>query len=271
MNKQNTRLFLQEEGATWLYPSQHVVVPQEELGVYYEGTTKLYEIGDVAYTQRGKFRYSLSSGICRAGRGCKFMNVIGTVGIDYSAVVAAQQVGDKTITMTSVVGQAANSLKGGTITINYLPPDSDDAYLQDRTVVGNTACAAGGTTVITLDYALTKALTTASYAFVMPNPYSDIAYDGGSGNSVAGIPATYISATGHYFWLQTKGRIWVAPQGTVGKTAYAREVVWRHDGSIDIHDVASATAKYNQHAGFIIDNNASANGATEIFFDCDID
>ncbi|MBE3088314.1 MAG: hypothetical protein IMZ61_13885 [Planctomycetes bacterium] len=271
MNLQNTRLMMQREGSELLYPSRHVVVPNEELGVYYLGTTKLYEIGDLAYTQRGKYRYSYSSGICRAGMGNKFMNVIGTVGIDYSAVVQAQEIGDKTITMTSTVAQAADSLKGGTITINYLPPDSNNAYLQDRTVVGNAACAAGGTCVIALDYPLTVALTTASYAFVMPNPYSNIAYDTGSGNSVAGIPATYVSAAGYYFWLQTKGRIWIAPQGTVGATAYAREVVWRHDGSIDIHDVASATAKYNQHAGFILDNNASANGATEIFFDCDID
>jgi len=282
MNLQNSRNWLQAEGAALLYPSQHIVIPNEAQGPYYASADKRYEIGDVCYTSRGKFRYFYATGECRTGFLAAFMNVIGTVGIDWSALVQAQQAGDKTVTMTSPVAQTNNSMLGGSIVINAVPPDAGNQYVQQRTVVANTPCIAGGTTVLTLDYGLERAVTTASYAFVMPNPYSSLKTIGPStalpNVSFAGVPAVPITGAGYYSWLLTRGRCWITDEhASLGATDYMRQLVADEVGALAPH-ITTTTGSYTaskliseQHVGFIIDNNTSHNGMTEVFINCDID
>ena len=124
---------------------------------------------------------------------------------------------------------------------------------------------------MTLDYGLDRPLTTASYAFVMPNPYSNVSYFAGVGVSFAGLPAIYISGAGYYSWIQSRGRCWISDIGSsLGKTNYGRELVFGANGGVGLH-LATGNNVPEQHAGFILDNNQSNNGMTEIFIDCDID
>lgn len=270
MNKINTRNLIAEEGLGLIYPAQNVVVPAEPLGVYHIGTPLLYPIGSTAFTRRGRFRYGLSTGECRAGRGVSFGNAIPATGIDYSALVQAQAVGDTSVIMTSPIGQVKNSLVGGTIILsNQVDPTPADGKIQQRCITANTYCGAGGTCTITLDYGLDRAVTTATFAFCMPNPWTNLLFETSGKMSKAGVPAVYVSGAGYHFWTQTEGRLWIAMQGNVGKVHHARQVVFRYDGSLDYHQNpapsgGTTTVHFQQHAGFIIDNNVLANGATEI-------
>jgi hypothetical protein len=66
-----------------------------------------------------------------------------------------------------------------------------------------------------------------------------------------------------YHWEQTAGQISVSRAGSeVGLTQYHRDVVFKQDGNI-IHRTAGAGDLY-QRAGYIMDNNGDANGATVI-------
>jgi len=82
--------------------------------------------------------------------------------------------------------------------------------------------------------------------------------------SHAGVPAAYVDAASKFFWVQTWGPVWIAMQGTTGKTIYGREVVFRHDGTLDLHDDDDTHAKYAQHAGYILDTTRTGVGATFI-------
>jgi len=248
-----------------------------ELSQYYAGTTQYHAFGRRLITNDGKvFRHSLSSGLCYTGRGNVFSRAIddatGAGGIDYAVLAADAPAGSNFVKMTNTGSSAIakNALAGGQILMK--PTETyTDAHLMMRTVIANSAAAAtSGVCTIHLDAPTETALTTSHYAFVMPSPYSDVSYDASSvGKSFAGLAATYISATGYYFWVQTWGACWVANQNAVGRTSLYRSVYWREDGSLDIHS-SIGTNVTDQRAGIILDNNDSANGSTVIRLEMDI-
>ena len=242
--------------------------------LYTKSTTKdpVYNIGDrVALPDGRVFRYCKSGGACYPGQGNVFYNAIPATGIDYSVLPAAAALGARSIQMTNqgTVAQTLDGLKGGEIILKPAS-GSTNGELQMRGIIGNTAGGVSDVITIYLDAPLTEALTTASYAFCMPSPYSDIRQSGGDSGEVtfAGVAAVEVTASGYYFWLQTKGLCWLAPQSGVGATAYYRTAYWRHDGSVDIF-TNIGTYVTDQIAGVIIDNNSAANGATLISLQCD--
>ena len=229
-----------------------------------------YNIGDRVVTPDGRvFRYCYSGGACWTGRGAAFYNAIPATGIDYAANIAsAAAIGDTEVEVTngSTVVQTEDGLRGGWILFKTAS-GSDDSALQQRYIVGNDAMGLAATGTIYLDAPLTGALTTSSYSFCMPCPYNNIINAQTIGNSagaysIAGLPATYVSGSGYYFWLQTWGLCWIAPQSDLGAADNKRQMVFRWDGSVGPHDDSDSHEEYQQHAGFVVDNNLAANGAT---------
>jgi len=59
-------------------------------------------------------------------------------------------------------------------------------------------------------------------------------------------------------WIQTWGPCWISPQAAVSVGNTNRQVVFRHDGSLDEHDYSDAYTTKAQHAGFVLANAAGA-------------
>jgi hypothetical protein len=234
-----------------------------------------FNVGDKVRTPDGRtFRYAKSGAACWTGRGNVFYNAIPATGIDYSLLYSAAAVGATSVQMTNqgTVAQTEDGLRGGFILLKPVT-GSTDQVLQMRGIIGNTAGGISDVITIYLDAPVSAALTTASYAFCMPSPWSDIRYleNATAYNcSHAGVAAVNVTAASMYFWIQTWGLCWIAPQPECGATDYGREVVFRYDGSIQLRDYSSAQGgAYGQVAGFIVDNNTAANGATIIFLQID--
>jgi hypothetical protein len=233
-----------------------------------------WNVGDLGITPDGrKFRYCLSTGQCDTFIANIFVNAIGTgagdTGIDWSALAATQVVGDLSVTMTlpSTRDIAKDALRGGLISLNIGSGTNNDT-MQMRLITGNTAGVASGTCIIYLDSPLVTALASGTaYGYCMPSPYS--AVQGAQLGlvpgkvSMVGYAAAPVSTTGLYHWEQTAGQISVSRAGSeVGLTQYHRDVYFKQDGNI-IHRTAGAGDLY-QRAGYIMDNNGDANGATVI-------
>ena len=199
------------------------------------------------------------------------MNAIPATGIDYSLLAESAALGATQVVMTNqgTVAQTEDGLRGGLIVLKPAT-GSTNGEVQMRGIIGNTAGGVSDEITIYLDAGLTEALTTASYAFCMPNPYNNIALSSTDYTSVAGLAAVEVAAADVYFWLQTWGLCWVAPQGECGQTAFGRGLVFRHDGTIQHVDYSSAIGgAYGQNAGFIVDNNWLNNGSTLIMLQID--
>ena len=209
--------------------------------------------------------YSKSSGECWTGRGAKFMLDM-TEGIDFTSLGATSEVGDEQVTFAAATHPAyeENDLAGGLLLISDQDSgETQDKMVQHRIITGNDASIQDAACTVYFKGGLTREVTVATKAFCMPNPYSSIAYNATSGwPSVAGIPASYVSGSGKYFWLFKRCKVWLAPQDAVGKTEHAREIVFKEDGSLAIHDPTSALVKYQQHAGYILDVSGPGVGAT---------
>jgi hypothetical protein len=230
-----------------------------------------FNVGDKVRTPDGRtFRYAKSGAACWTGRGNQFYNAIPATGIDYSLLYAAAAIGATSIQMTNqgTVAQTLDGLRGGLIILKPVT-GSTDQVLQMRGIIGNTAGGVSDVITIYLDAPLTAALTTASYAFCMPSPWSDIRYGALTYASFAGVAAVNVTAASMYFWIQTWGLCWIAPQAECGTTVYERDVVFRYDGCIQHRGTAGIDGLSGQHAGFIVDNNAAANGSTIIFLQID--
>lgn len=234
-----------------------------------------FNIGDRVVLPDGRvFRYSKSGAICQAGRGNIIHNQIGVVGVDYAILPVGAVVGARQVTLTALVAQTADCLRGGIIALKQTNA-ADDATLQWRGITGNTAVTAAqialgsphDRVIVYLDAPVSIVLTTLSYAFCMPSPYSDIRYTDNESLSdscsMGGMAATYVDAADKYFWLQTWGLCVFNHQGECGTTAHGRGLVWRYDGSVQHCDPASAIGgEFQQLAGFIMDNTGGDTGAT---------
>jgi hypothetical protein len=126
-------------------------------------------------------------------------------------------------------------------------------------ILGNTASDGSNNVTVYLDMSLPYALTTSDTFELMLNPWSDLRQTNFGGRaSFAGMPVVTV-ASGSYFWVQTYGPVWCAPQSGVGASAYVRSVYFRHDGSLDIR-ANIGTYVTDQLAGFVIEYDASAQG-----------
>jgi hypothetical protein len=244
------------------------------LGIYTTETTQRFIYGTRYITYDGAvYKYSKSSGACYTGELNKFQHAIDSVGIDYVVLPNTSAIGATEIVMTAALAQAKDTLAGGWIEFKTANTDAagNETGMQRR-IIGNTACGAGATTVVTLNGPLTAALTAATgYAFCMPNPYSSVAYDTAATNSACGLAATYIAATGYNHWEQTWGLAFCTDvAATLGKTDNQRQLVLAQNGGVSPHAYATASVTAQQHIGFIVDDNATANGMSMIMLQIDI-
>jgi len=247
-----------------------VVMPQTVPSwdfIYEKSTVKSekYNVGDRVVMPDGRvFRYCKSVGACYTGQLNKFQSVFSTTsGIDYSALAEGAAIGAKSILMTNqgVIAQTEDCMRGGWIEIKTANTDAagNQSGMQ-RMIIGNTADASvamTGEVRIYLDAPLDQAVTTSSYAFSIGNPWNAVSADIEPTNSCCGVAAVYVSASGYYHWEQTWGLCFVTDtNATLGKVDEERQLIANRQGSVAPHDAACT----EQHVGFIVNDNASADG-----------
>lgn len=217
-----------------------------------------WEVGDRVVLPDGReFHYAKSSGECASGQAAEFV----ATGVQaYAVAYLAAAVGDTEVTITGGTHDAIakDALRGGYFV-------SWPAALKDqfRGIIGNDASAENGNIKIYLDGPLTVALVAGTTGCeIYENPYASLRTGSSSDLAKAGVPAVYVSAADTYFWVQTKGMSWIAPQSDVA----GRQVgaYYRHDGSLQGTDTALAVTvpanNSSQYAGHRVIGSASGNG-----------
>ena len=229
--------------------------------IYQTSTAKdnLYNIGDTVELADGrKFTYAKSSAACISGQGCEF-TYTGYVAITTFTVSAA--VGALSISVPAATHAAltADELRNGYVVIY----NGTDNNVQFRGIVGNDASILNVAFTLYLDASLTTAITTSSKIEVFQNPYAALRTGTSQILAKAGVPAVAVSATSMYFWVQTGGFTWVAPQALVGANG-GMGCFWRHDGSIESATTAlgitAGTYDTSQYAGHCVTGTAAGNG-----------
>jgi hypothetical protein len=156
-------------------------------------------IGALRITADGrKFRYAKAGGTAMSA---------GSLGMAPAAVAAHQNlsatpaaIGDRVLSLT--VGAAAvaeNAYEDG-----YLQVAEAAGKGRQCRILSNTACAAGGTVVLTLAEPLRTALTTTSKVSLVPSPWGGVAASATEENLPVGVAPCDVPA-GHYFFAQTGG------------------------------------------------------------------
>lgn len=216
----------------------------------------IWNLGDRAVLPDGReFRYAKSAAAITTNLGCVFTAAGYTA---YTAAAVAAAIGAREITVPAATHAALteDALTGG-----YVVLGSGGSTVQVRGILGNDAALENAAFKIQLDAPLTVAVVAASTGVeTFQNPWAAIGQGTNVASPKAGVAATGVSGSGKYFWVQTKGWTFVAPQaGVTGKQV---SVCWRHDGSLDtldngIEDDANVTA---QIAGFRVEGTADGNG-----------
>lgn len=217
-------------------------------------TEQKHEIGMRYRMDDRVFHYAKAGATLNCDLGCSPYN---QQIIAYTTIAEDAIIGDTKIVIDVKItdGNAGNgevakdALFGGYIVI--FPHDQNAI---SRRIIGNTATTGAGEMTIELDAGIPVALSANNdNAECMASPYADVRTDGSTKKSVIGIPMVAATAD-KYLWLQTWGPCWVAPQGAVSTGENDRQVVFRHDGSLDQHDSTDDAVKFGQHAGFVLCN-----------------
>jgi hypothetical protein len=229
--------------------------------LYRTSTSKdpLYNVGDtVRLADRREFTYAKSAAACISGQGCEF-TYTGYVAITTFTTAAA--VGALSITVPAATHAAltADELRNGYVVIY----DGTGNDIQFRGIVGNDASILNVAFTLYLDASLTEAVTTSSKIEVFQNPYMALQTGTSTILAKAGIPAVKVSAANTYFWVQTGGFCWAAPQSGVGARG-GMGCFWKHDGSLESANTAlavtTATNDTSQYAGHCVTGTAAGNG-----------
>lgn len=220
-----------------------------------------YNVGDRIVRPNGsEYVYSKSAGVLYAAHGCAFTY---TGLVSYTAFATNHAVGVNEITVPAATHAALtkDELRGGYVIIF---DGASDYATCTRQIIGNDASAENVAFNIRLDASLTNAIVSGTEAIeVYRNPFMALGVAADAAMPKAGVPTTYVSASSKYFWCQTKGICWVAPQSTVNNNEGVG-VMWRHDGSLEA--VATAIggivpdADGTQYAGHLIAGSQSGNG-----------
>lgn len=229
-------------------------------------TTKAdeWDIGDKVVLPDGReFRYakSLGNSALFAAHGCVFTYTGYTA---YTSFAVAASQGDTEITIPAATHAAltVDELRGGYVIIFDGATDLDTCT---RGIVGNAAADANALFKVQLDGQIHNPIVAGTEAVeVYQNHWAGMDVASSNESPKAGVPTTTVSAAANYFWVQTKGICWVAPQSGVGGTEGQIGVYWRHDGSLDKADTALATTvpstSSSQYAGYTIQGSQSGNG-----------
>jgi len=226
-------------------------------------TTAINEIGTRYRMDDRVFHYAKAGGTLNCDLGCAPYNTqcVAYATIADDAVIGATKIVIDVAGSDGAAGDgviAKDELFGGYIVIF---PHSENSI--NRRIIGNTAVDTDEMTV-ELDAGIPVALDTDNdHAECIASPYSDVRTDGTITKSVVGVPVV-AATSGKYLWIQTWGPIWIAPQTDVSTGNNDRQVVFRHDGSLDEHDYSDAAITKAQHAGFVL-ANASGGGQGAAF------
>lgn len=221
-----------------------------------------WNLGDRVVLPDGReYRYGKSASAVITSEACYFTDVGYTA---YTAMAVAAAVGDKVITIPAATHAVLtkDELRGGYVRIVGTVTDNGDG--QFRGIIGNDAAVADAAFKVYLDGPLTQAITT-NACEVFQNPYGNLTHSTGAPMfAKAGVPATYCSASGYYFWVQVKGPVFVTPQDGVVGNNESKGAFWRDDGSIDSFNTAigitDGAYDSTQYAGYCIMGSASGNG-----------
>ncbi len=240
------------------------IVGYETAGQYdflYRTSTSIdpaFDIGDSAELADGRvFRYARALTECHSAHGCEFTYTGLT---SYTAFGVAYAVGAREIISPAATHDALvrDELKGGYIIIFDGVDDSDTTV---RGIIGNDASAENAAITLQLDAAIHTAITAGTNASeVYRNPFAALKDGASASKPKAGIPAANATAL-QFFWVQTTGISWAAPQGTVINNNTG--VYWRHDGSVEAEIATgskSAGVNSTQYAGFLVAGNYAGNG-----------
>lgn len=217
-----------------------------------------YNIGDRVVLPDGReFRYAKSSGECASGQSVDFDQ---TGAIPYVAPAEGAAVGDLVIKLAAVTHDAiaVDELRGG-----YIVVWTGAKHDQFRGVIGNDASAENAAITIYIDGPVSTAITVSHAAEVYENPYASVKTASNVALGKGGVPAIYIAAANTFFWVQTLGPRFVAPQDNMNDNGGVG-AMFRHDGSLESVEIAIAstiaTDDTSQYAGFRIIGSQGGNG-----------
>ena len=173
------------------------------------------------------------------------------------AVPTTSAIGTKVVyaTVTITDGVAGD----GVIAADYLADGYAIVWHADLTImrlriISNTAVAAGGGTIaFTVEDPINAAITVATETIeLFASPFVDVRTGNGGGNHafIAQPMAPFVSAA-PYGWGLVRGVTFIDPQPAVG-TSLNQQLVFRHDGSVDVQDDSDAYAQHMQHAGHVL-------------------
>jgi len=229
--------------------------------------TQLYPIGTKLIDSDRVFYYAKASavGVTNADLGVKngYRQPVA-----YATVAAAAAKGATSLVIdvaaTDGVAEdgviAEDELAGGYVVIFGHDSDAHTCRIRANTAVA----ASGGEMTLTLQDEINATLVADSDHAECMHHWAYGCETNTSGlEPVVGVSHVVVTAS-YYFWLQTWGPCWLAPQGEVGDAAHDHQVVFRHDGSIDEHDYSDANVTKQQHAGFCL-SHARAGGQAAAF------
>lgn len=232
-----------------------LVTPQE---IYTASATQYHRLGTRLVRGERIFKYA-KAGATLATQVLAWYNDYGVSGW---AVVPTASVADAhTVYATigaseGVAGDgavAAHELEGGWVTIFRLNAGTSNTDFTFQILDNTVVAAGGGTTTLTIDSELPYACSTSAYTEITGNIYSDVRTGNMSGRrGCVGVAMSAATTSLPYFWLQTWGPCWVAPQAAVGNTDNNNALVVRHDGSLDEIDVSDPYVDMAQRVGFVI-------------------
>lgn len=220
-----------------------------------------WNIGDHVKLPDGReYVLAKSSAACYSAQAVE-TTAIGVVGTQLSVAAA---IGDKSVTVAAATHDALakDALRGGYLIVHYIAGINFDE--QVRGIIGNDVSAANAAIKVYLDGPLTTAVTTSgTLVEVFQNPFAAVRKSSLITLAKLGVPAVYVSAANMYFWVQTQGPTFVAPQSGVVNGQLG--AFWRNDGSLQDANTALtctvlATYGTSQYAGYTLEGNYSGNG-----------
>lgn len=221
-------------------------------------------VGDSCTLPDGReYRYGKSGSALSTVEACHF-NGVGT--IPWVSATVTVPVGATSLVIPAATHAAAiavDELRGGYVHINGSVTDAADSMF--RGIVGNDYSAIGAAITIYLDGATDVEIDTSSAYEVFENPYADLRWGLGAPLlTKAGVPASYVSATATYFWVQVRGPRWCNTQTGVHSNT-GSGCMWRGDGSLEDVETALGISTVpdvdtTQYAGHRILGGYTGNG-----------
>lgn len=258
---------LSERVAAMCGVGKQVAEALEMVGAYSERLVNVQGIDEMSAVKNYRLGATLKK---PDGRVFKYARATATLNTDLGAenylsqhvsittVATAAAVGDTAVVID--VGSGDGVAADGVIGVDELEggyvvffPHSQNSFT--RRIIGNTGTGGAGEMTLELDDPIPVDLTVnTDHAECMASPYYALRSASSNTKSIMGLPSVAATAAEPYHWLLTWGPCWIAPQGSVSVGNNHRQVVFRHDGSIDDHDFNDGNVSEGQHAGFVLAN-----------------